>query len=202
MGINVTPIPRLIDLATPAFTLGVTNTAGAASTAVSSNSTLLAFDTTVPTTIAYSDSAATGSAVVSSRRDHTHGMAASGATTEATKAQVEAQTAAAVYVPPDLLINSPGVSVAWAKVAADGSDTYLQHNVSGLAKTSTGNYTITFDVDMSDNGYAVVLSCSNTATAFFTSTHVAVVGSVKATIQNASETDTDQQFGLIVMGDL
>jgi len=76
MTIHVTPIPRLIDLAVPAFTLGTANAAGSAETAVASDSTLLAFDTTVPTTIAYSASAAAGSAVVTSRRDHTHGMAA------------------------------------------------------------------------------------------------------------------------------
>ena len=77
MSINVTPIPRLIDLAAPAFTLGTANAAGSAATAVASDSTLLAFDATVPTTIAYSATAAVGSATVTSRRDHTHGMAAS-----------------------------------------------------------------------------------------------------------------------------
>ena len=76
MTITVTPIPRLIDLATPAFTLGTSNVAGSAETAVASDSTLLAFDATVPTTIAYSATAATGSATVTARRDHTHGMAA------------------------------------------------------------------------------------------------------------------------------
>ena len=76
MSINVTPIPRLIDLAVPAFTLGTANSPGAAPTAVSINSTLLAFDTTGPTTIAYSASAAAGSATVAARRDHTHGMVA------------------------------------------------------------------------------------------------------------------------------
>ena len=76
MTINVTPIPRLIDLAAPSFTLGTSNVAGDAETAVASNSTLLAFDATVPTTIAYSASAAAGSATVTARRDHTHGMAA------------------------------------------------------------------------------------------------------------------------------
>jgi hypothetical protein len=76
MSIQVTPIPRLIDLAAPAFTLGTSNAAGSAETAVASNSTLLTFDTTVPTTIAYSASAATGSATVAARRDHTHGMVA------------------------------------------------------------------------------------------------------------------------------
>jgi hypothetical protein len=76
MSIVVTPIPRLIDLAAPAFTLGTANAAGSAATAVASDSTLLAFDTTVPTTIAYSASAAAGSGTTVSYRNHTHGMAA------------------------------------------------------------------------------------------------------------------------------
>jgi hypothetical protein len=76
MSIVVTPIPRLIDLAAPAFTLGTANAAGAAATAVASDATLLAFDTTVPSSIAYSASAAAGTAVVAGRRDHTHGMVA------------------------------------------------------------------------------------------------------------------------------
>jgi len=78
MSIVITPIPSTIELAAPAFTLGTTNTAGAAVTAVSSNSTLLTFDATVPTTIAYSATAAPGSASTCSHRDHTHGMFAAG----------------------------------------------------------------------------------------------------------------------------
>ena len=70
MSISVTPIPRLTTLTTPAFTLGTANAAGDALTAVSSNSTLLAFDTTLPANLGTS---ATGSAVVSARRDHVHG---------------------------------------------------------------------------------------------------------------------------------
>ena len=76
MGISVTPIPRLTTLTTPAFTLGTANAAGDALTAVASNSTLLTYDTTVPTTVGSSDTAATGSATVSARRDHVHGSAA------------------------------------------------------------------------------------------------------------------------------
>ena len=93
MSIQVTPIPRLIDLTDPGFSLGLVNTAGSAATAVASNSTLLAFDTTVPSTIAYSASAAAGSAVVTSRRDHTHGMAA--ATTAVVTGVFFTRTAAA-----------------------------------------------------------------------------------------------------------
>jgi len=69
MTIVVTPIPRLIDLAVPAFTLGTANAAGSAETVVASNSTLLAFDTTLP---AATGTAAVGSATVAPRRDHVH----------------------------------------------------------------------------------------------------------------------------------
>lgn len=70
MSINVTPIPRLIDLAAPAFTLGTSNAAGSAVTAVASDATLLAFDTTNPAAVAAS--ASVGSATVTARRDHVH----------------------------------------------------------------------------------------------------------------------------------
>jgi len=70
MSINVTPIPRLIDLAAPSFTLGTANAAGSAETAVASDSTLLAFDTTNPAAVAASP--AVGSATVTARRDHVH----------------------------------------------------------------------------------------------------------------------------------
>ena len=70
MTINVTPIPKLTTLTTPAFQLGTANAAGDALTAVASNSTLLAFDTTIPT--ATSTVSTTGSATTAPRRDHAH----------------------------------------------------------------------------------------------------------------------------------
>ena len=66
----MTPIPRLTSLTTPAFTLGTANAAGDALTAVASNSTLLAFDTTLPANVG---TAAVGSATTAPRRDHVHG---------------------------------------------------------------------------------------------------------------------------------
>ena len=70
MAINVTPIPRLIDLAAPAFTLGTANAAGSAVTAVASDATLLAFDAVAPAAVAAA--AVVGTSTVSSRRDHVH----------------------------------------------------------------------------------------------------------------------------------
>lgn len=70
MPISVTPIPRLVELTTPAFTLGTSNAAGAALTAVASNSTILTYDTTLPAAVG---TPATGSAATAARRDHGHG---------------------------------------------------------------------------------------------------------------------------------
>jgi hypothetical protein len=70
MSISVTPIPKLIEFAAPAFTLGTANSAGAASTAVASDSTLLVFDTTTPAATAATGSV--GSATTAPRRDHVH----------------------------------------------------------------------------------------------------------------------------------
>jgi hypothetical protein len=75
MSIVVTPIPRLTVLAVPAFTLGLANAAGSATSAVASDSTLLVFDTTLPDAITFGQSGNVGSAVVASRRDHAHATA-------------------------------------------------------------------------------------------------------------------------------
>lgn len=69
MSIVVTPIPRLTAFAAPALTLGTANAAGVADTTIATDSTLLVFDTTLPAAVG---TAATGSAVVTARRDHVH----------------------------------------------------------------------------------------------------------------------------------
>ena len=61
---------------TPALTLGTANAAGAAATFVKTDATVLAFDATAPSTQAFGDSAAAGSAAVAARRDHKHAMPA------------------------------------------------------------------------------------------------------------------------------
>jgi len=70
MTIIVTPIPKLTNFAAPALTLGTANAAGTAETVLSTDSTLLTFDATLPAAVG---TAATGTAVVSARRDHVHG---------------------------------------------------------------------------------------------------------------------------------
>jgi hypothetical protein len=65
-----------VSFATPSIVLGSSAAAGAASTVIRSDSTIAAFDATVPVTQAFGDAAATGSAAFAARRDHRHGMPA------------------------------------------------------------------------------------------------------------------------------
>ena len=62
--------------ASPAIVLGTAAAAGAATTPIRSDATVVAFDVTVPTTIAAGDAAATGSVAFAARRDHQHGSPA------------------------------------------------------------------------------------------------------------------------------
>jgi len=64
------------DFATPAIVLGTAAAAGVATTAIRSDSTIVAFNATVPVTQAFGDAAGAGSAAVTARRDHRHGMPA------------------------------------------------------------------------------------------------------------------------------
>lgn len=61
---------------TPALVLSTTNAAGVASTFIREDDQLALFDATAPTTQAFGDSAATGSAAIAARRDHKHAMPA------------------------------------------------------------------------------------------------------------------------------
>ena len=62
--------------ATPAIVLGSAAAAGAAATVIRSDGTIAAFDVTVPTTQAFGDAAAVGTAAFAARRDHVHAMPA------------------------------------------------------------------------------------------------------------------------------
>lgn len=62
----------------PAIVLGAAAAAGVANSVIRSDSTIVAFDATAPTTSAVGDAAATGSQAVAARRDHAHGREAFG----------------------------------------------------------------------------------------------------------------------------
>ena len=89
---------------TPALVLSTAQVAGLSTNFIRRDDTILVFDTTVPTTQAFSDSAAVGTATVAARRDHKHAMMAapttvSGNAGSATKVTVTADNTATTYYP-------------------------------------------------------------------------------------------------------
>jgi hypothetical protein len=141
MTIHVTPIPQLIELAAPAFTLGTANAAGAAATAVASNSTLLTFDTTLP---AATGTAAVGTSTVAPRRDHVHASSIA-----ATQAEMEAGSSTATFVSPGRTQYHPAVAKAYAAIDNGGALETGSYNIASVTDTGTGNRTVVFDVDFS-----------------------------------------------------
>jgi len=148
MGISVTPIPRLTVLTVPAFTLGTANAAGSAVTAVASDSTLLAFDTTVPTTIASGASAAAGSASTVSHRDHNHG--AFTVTAAATQAEQEAGTSTTTFTSPGRQQFHPTAPKAWCRITPANALVAGSYNIASITDHAAGNRLIVFDVDFAD----------------------------------------------------
>lgn len=88
-GLSATDVQAAIDevaggagttFGTPAIVLGTAAAAGSIDEVIRRDSTIVAFDATVPVTEAFGDTSATGSAAVAARRDHRHGMPATPAT--------------------------------------------------------------------------------------------------------------------------
>ena len=75
------------------------------------------------------------------------------AESEATQAEMEAETAVAHFVPPDLVKNSPGVAKAWCKINAAGALQTGDYNVASVTDSGTGDRTIVFDTDFADTNY-------------------------------------------------
>jgi len=197
MSIVVTPIPRLIDLAAPAFTLGTANAAGSAETAVASDSTLLAFDTTLP---AATGTAAVGTATVAPRRDHVHTgttLAAPSLTLGTSNSAGAATTAFATNstilafdtTDPDAITYGQSGAVGSAVVASrrdhshgmqavalGAAKQWSNHNPTGAiqqsfnttstGKDSTGVYTITIATDFASTNYSVITSTMTSAGRF------------------------------------
>jgi hypothetical protein len=182
MGISVTPIPRLTSLTTPAFTLGTANAGGDAITAVASNSTLLAFDTTLP---AATGTAAVGSSTVAPRRDHVHAS-----TVAATQAEIETGSATDVFVSPGRQQFHQSAAKAWCLINADGTLKAGNYGISSVGDTATGSRTINFTTAFAAADQYVVAHCLNNALGYIQ------VSSYNTTAQafltkNSSGTNTD-----------
>ena len=80
------------------------------------------------------------------------------AESEATKAEMEAETAIAHFVPPDLVKHSPGVAKVWAKWEQNGGDHTMadEYGVNTMVDGGAAGYSdMTFDTDFSSAAYSV-----------------------------------------------
>jgi hypothetical protein len=84
----------------------------------------------------------------------------------ATKAEVEAASSNTVSVSPGRIQNHPGVAKAWCLFDGTQSGTITadsSYNVTSIAKTTTGEYTITFTTAFADTNYLVTGSTQYSA---------------------------------------
>ena len=159
MGIQVTPIPRLTSLTTPAFTLGTANAAGDALTAVASNSTLLAYDATLPDAITYGQSGSAGSASTSARRDHAHAMAAADTVSAASEAQQVAGSVTTGFTSPGRQQFHDSAAKAWCYINLDGTLRAGNYGVSSIEAPATGSRVVNFSTafDAGDEYTAMIV---------------------------------------------
>ncbi|HEU0020875.1 MAG TPA: hypothetical protein VFR55_04280 [Dehalococcoidia bacterium] len=91
---------------------------------------------------------------------------------------------------------------AWATVASDGTLQANSHNISGVVKDDTGDYTVSFDTDFANTNYACLVTIESALqnsdrTAMV---HTPAVGSIKVAI-NVGGLATDMPFHLAAFGD-
>ena len=87
------------------------------------------------------------------------------AESEATQAEMEAETAVAKFVPPDLVKNSPGVAKAWAKFTqASTQSMTAEYGMDAISDGGAAGYTdFTFDTNFSGTATYAVIGTSSAA---------------------------------------
>lgn len=188
-----------VSLATPAIVLGSAAAAGAASTLIRSDSTIAAFDATVPSTQAFADAAAVGAAAFAARRDHKHAMPTNPVTAheaagdphtgyrlesaDHSHASAGAQGGLVAY---SALTGAPITVRALASDQADITGTGLVSLASlAVASLATGTYQFVYRViyqtTATTTGVEFVVNHSGTLTAFVSNSYFGSTGGAAAT---------------------
>ena len=82
------------------------------------------------------------------------------AESEATQAEMEAETAIAHFVPPNLMNFNPGVAKGWIRFNGTGTLAInVEHNASDVTDQGTGTYDVLWDTDFSTTNYPWVAFC-------------------------------------------
>lgn len=84
-------------------------------------------------------------------------------TDKATQANMETATSTDLYVTPGRVQNHPGVAKAWVVITAGGTTVTASYNVTSVARTGAGDYTITFTTAFSSAEYAAFVTTGNDA---------------------------------------
>jgi len=112
------------------------------------------------------------------------------AESEATQAEMEAETAGPKFVPPDLVGNSPGVAKVLASVAGDGASYLSSYNLDAITDTATGLRTHTFTIDFAANTFQFFGAIRQQSLSIQRySSHA--VGSVIELVETSTGTDSD-----------
>jgi hypothetical protein len=147
-----------VEYGTPEVVLSTTAAAGSNQTAIRTDGQLIAFTTDVPETIAYGQSAATGSDAVASRLDHKHGMAAADGVDPASVAEMEAASSNTVFATPGRTQNHPGVAKAWVRYEQTGDhEMAASYNMTSVSDGGgAGDSDLLWGTPFSSADYAIV----------------------------------------------
>ena len=125
------------------------------------------------------------------------------AESEAVQSEMEAETAVAKFVPPDLVKFHPGVAKAHVRiVGSDGSNTGFKYGVDSTSRAGVGNYRGTLEVTLSALTDINPLAIAEDATG----THVALATRISTTqwssaVTNISGAGSDGDNYTVVFGD-
>ena len=82
----------------------------------------------------------------------------SGGPSQATQAEVEAESNVDKYIPPDLINFHPGVAKGWVVYNQVANSILVSLNVSSITDTAAGQFDVLWDTDFSSANFAVALS--------------------------------------------
>ena len=126
------------------------------------------------------------------------------AESEATKAEMEAETAGAKFVPPDLVKHSPGVAKVWCQWEQTGAHGITaSYNMTSVADGgSAGNTDHLYDTDFSNTNYAIVGMTVDDSYIYHAGTSIATTGITTVTVTTSSGSGVDKAWNhIVVFGD-
>jgi hypothetical protein len=126
------------------------------------------------------------------------------AESEATQAEMEAETAGAKFVPPDLVKNSPGVAKVWCQWEQTGAHGITaSYNMTSVADGgSAGNTDHLYDTDFSNTNYAIVGMTVDDSYIYHAGTSIATTGITTVTVTTSSGSGVDKAWNhIVVFGD-